>query len=261
MSTTQYYSGYSGKPHRQLLNLQSKLSLSPLIDLVTYLKEHTNWSYHEFLNIHRDVIINSSSSSNEWNGLDEVSATVLAQVVEALLISYCPDSEVAVAALLISYCPDSEVVMLPVSYCPDSEVSATVLPKSNSCCIGLIIVLAQVMVEALLISYCPDSEVAVATLLISYCPDSEVVVLPVSYCPDSEVSATVLAQVVVATLFSCCTGLLIATCKFLNGLLILEELICTFLYDKETCSWDFCKKRSYTYKKVDALIQEYRRTL
>ncbi|CAG8489891.1 11249_t:CDS:2 [Ambispora gerdemannii] len=37
-----------------------------------HLKEHTNWSCHEFLDIHRDFIVNSSPSSNEWNDFDGI---------------------------------------------------------------------------------------------------------------------------------------------------------------------------------------------
>ncbi|CAI2191790.1 7182_t:CDS:10 [Funneliformis geosporum] len=38
--------------------------------LLTYLDEHTSWSYYEFLTLYRDVIISSPPFTDEWNGLD-----------------------------------------------------------------------------------------------------------------------------------------------------------------------------------------------
>ncbi|CAG8579589.1 2666_t:CDS:2, partial [Paraglomus occultum] len=38
--------------------------------LLSYLNEHTSWSYYEFLTLYRDVIVLSPPFSDEWNGLD-----------------------------------------------------------------------------------------------------------------------------------------------------------------------------------------------
>ncbi|CAG8607869.1 8357_t:CDS:10, partial [Acaulospora morrowiae] len=38
--------------------------------LISYLNEHTEWSYPEFLNLHRNVILSSQPFSSEWHVLD-----------------------------------------------------------------------------------------------------------------------------------------------------------------------------------------------
>ncbi|KAG9306035.1 hypothetical protein G9A89_020230 [Geosiphon pyriformis] len=40
--------------------------------LVTYLKEHTDWSYTEFLKLHRDIIIESPPFYDDWTLLDSI---------------------------------------------------------------------------------------------------------------------------------------------------------------------------------------------
>ncbi|KAG9293282.1 hypothetical protein G9A89_007528 [Geosiphon pyriformis] len=38
--------------------------------LVTYLKEHTDWSYTEFLKLHREIIVESPPFYDDWTLLD-----------------------------------------------------------------------------------------------------------------------------------------------------------------------------------------------
>ncbi|RUP06799.1 hypothetical protein BC936DRAFT_140215 [Jimgerdemannia flammicorona] len=138
----EHYPGYSGMSHeRCFFFLQCfgffffrSSSISPPA-LVSYLKNHSAWSYSEFLKLHRDVIVSSPPFSDEWNGLDGTWARRFLTKAKDL-------SPLTFAAKKKKGAPDQSAFWSGVSVC----------------------ILAQVMVVGTLSQYASDSRASVCIL-------------------------------------------------------------------------------------------------